>query len=68
MQLQHYYNVMSEKVSKEVAQIVVWEGAVKNRKIKAGLSDLVDEDCELVCYTSCSTLRVSMMAFDFELL
>ena len=48
MQLHHYYEVLVEKVPLEVAHIVVWEGAAKNRKIKTHISDIVDENSYLV--------------------
>ena len=47
-QLQHYYDVIAEKVSAEVAYVVVWEGAAGNKRIESGLGDIVDEDSYLV--------------------
>lgn len=52
IQLQHYYDVIAEKVGAEVAEIVVWEGAAKNNKIKSSLEDLVYEESYLVNITS----------------
>jgi hypothetical protein len=42
--LQHYYEAIVEKVPPEVAHIVVWEGAAKNRKIMSTMNDIVDEE------------------------
>ena len=42
--MQHYYEAIVEKVPPEVAHIVVWEGAAKNRKIMSTMNDIVDEE------------------------
>ena len=47
-QLQFYYETVAEKVSPDVALVVVWEGAVKHAKIKSSLSDVMDEESYLV--------------------
>ena len=61
IQLQHYYEVLAEKLSADIAQTVVWEGAAKNAKIKIGLNDVVDDDCGLVCMKTFS-LRYFLLA------
>ena len=43
-----------EKVPLEVAHIVVWEGAAKNRKIMSSINDIVDEESYLVMNTQYS--------------
>ena len=43
IQLQHYYEVLAEKLSADIAQTVVWEGAAKNAKIEIGLKYWVEE-------------------------
>ena len=61
IQLQHYYEVLAEKLSADIAQTVVWEGAAKNAKIKISLNDVVDDDGGLVCMKTFS-LRYFLLA------
>ena len=53
IQLQHYYEVLAEKLSADIAQTVVWEGAAKNATIKIGLSDVVNDNRYMVCMNTC---------------
>ena len=49
LQLQHYYEVIAEKMSApDVAYVMVWEGAVKNKRIERDLGEIVDDDSYLV--------------------
>ena len=46
--LQHYYEVVEERVSAEVARVVVWEGAARNSTIESSLSSILDEDSDFI--------------------
>ena len=47
--LQHYYEVLAEKLSADVAQTVVWEGAAKIPIIKSILETVLDNEGNMVC-------------------
>ena len=38
--LQHYYEVLAEKLSADIAHTVVWEGAAKNQDVRRTLEML----------------------------
>ena len=59
-ELQHYYEVLAEKLSADIAHTVVWEGAAKNQDVKRVL-DFLDAFGHMVCMNTCP-LRYLLLA------
>ena len=62
-ELQHYYEVLAEKLSADIAHTVVWEGAAKNQDVKNDLYflDAHGYSYHRVCMNTCP-LRYLLLA------
>ena len=55
--LQHYYEVLAEKLSADIAQTVVLEGAAKNQDVKKVLNYVLDNGRDMVCMNTCTLYK-----------